>query len=115
MDRVRPRRDEQARHRLRAEHRVEEDPFGPRAKYYPGAEMLHVRLVHGAGGRLLGAQLVGREGASKRVDVVAAALHAGLGVHDLAGFDLAYAPPYSPVYDPLLIAAQAAERTMERV
>ncbi len=86
-----------------------------RAKYYPGAEMLHVRLVHGAGGRLLGAQLVGREGASKRVDVVAAALHAGLGVHDLAGFDLAYAPPYSPVYDPLLIAAQAAERTMERV
>jgi CoA-dependent NAD(P)H sulfur oxidoreductase len=59
--------------------------------------------------------LVGREGAAQRIDVVAAALHARLGVHDLAGFDLAYAPPYSPVYDPLLIAAQAAERTLEKV
>jgi CoA-dependent NAD(P)H sulfur oxidoreductase len=81
-----------------------------RAKYYPGAAPLHVRLVHERGGRLLGAQLVGREGAAKRVDVVAAALHAGLGVDDLADFDLSYAPPYAPVYDPLLVAAQAAQR-----
>lgn len=81
-----------------------------RAKYYPGVAPLHVRLVHELGGRLLGAQLVGREGAAKRVDVVAAALYAGLGVDDLAAFDLSYAPPYSPVYDPLLIAAQAAQR-----
>jgi NADPH-dependent 2,4-dienoyl-CoA reductase/sulfur reductase-like enzyme len=90
-----------------------------RAKYYPGSEELHVRLVHEVdgprAGRLLGAQLVGREGAAQRVDVVAAALHAGLGVSDLAGFDLAYAPPYSPVYDPLLIAAQAAQRALEAV
>jgi NADPH-dependent 2,4-dienoyl-CoA reductase/sulfur reductase-like enzyme len=81
-----------------------------RAKYYPGVAPLHVRLVHELGGRLLGAQLVGREGAAKRVDVVAAALYAGLDVDDLAAFDLSYAPPYSPVYDPLLIAAQAAQR-----
>jgi NADPH-dependent 2,4-dienoyl-CoA reductase/sulfur reductase-like enzyme len=81
-----------------------------RAKYYPGSAPLSVRLVHEFGGRLLGAQLVGREGAAKRVDVVAAALYAGLGVDDLAAFDLSYAPPYSPVYDPLLIAAQAAQR-----
>ena len=81
-----------------------------RAKYYPGSAPVHVRLVHEFGSRLLGAQLVGREGAAKRVDVVAAALYAGLGVDDLAAFDLSYAPPYSPVYDPLLIAAQAAQR-----
>lgn len=80
-----------------------------RAKYYPGVAPLHVRLVHETGGRLLGAQLVGREGAAKRVDVVAAALHAGLSVDDLAAFDLSYAPPYSPVYDPLIVAAQAAQ------
>jgi CoA-dependent NAD(P)H sulfur oxidoreductase len=86
-----------------------------RAKYYPGAAPLHVRLVHGDGGRLLGAQLVGREGAAKRVDVVAAALHADLTVADLLAFDLSYAPPYSPVYDPLLIAAQAADRALEAV
>jgi hypothetical protein len=42
------------------------------------------------------------------VDVVVAALHAGFSVRDLAELDLAYAPPYSPVYDPLTQAAQAA-------
>jgi NADPH-dependent 2,4-dienoyl-CoA reductase/sulfur reductase-like enzyme len=83
-----------------------------RAKYYPGSAPLSVRLVHERGGRLLGAQLVGREGAAKRVDVVAAALHARLAVADLGAFDLSYAPPFSPVMDPLLIAAQAA-RTVQ--
>lgn len=86
-----------------------------RAKYYPGSAPLSVRLVHGAAGRLLGAQLVGREGAAKRVDVVAAALHAQLTVADLRDLDLSYAPPFAPVYDPLLIAAQAAERALAAV
>ncbi|NMO92087.1 FAD-dependent oxidoreductase [Actinomycetospora sp. TBRC 11914] len=81
-----------------------------RAKYYPGVSPVHVRVVHEPGGRLLGAQLVGREGAAKRVDVVATALHAGLSVDDLADLDLSYAPPYAPVYDPVLVAAQAAQR-----
>ena len=76
-----------------------------RAKYYPGAQPLHVRLVHAPGGRLLGGQLAGREGAAKRVDVLATALHAGLTVTDLASLDLSYAPPYAPVYDPVLAAA----------
>jgi NADPH-dependent 2,4-dienoyl-CoA reductase/sulfur reductase-like enzyme len=80
-----------------------------RAKYYPGAAPLRVRLVHTDDGRLLGAQLVGRDGAAQRVDVVAAALHGGMSVDDLAALDLAYAPPYSPVYDPLTQAAQAAQ------
>jgi len=86
-----------------------------RAKYYPGSAPLHVRLVHADDGRLLGAQLVGREGAALRIDVVATALHADLTVDDLGALDLAYAPPYSPVYDPLLVAAQAARRTLEAV
>jgi NADPH-dependent 2,4-dienoyl-CoA reductase/sulfur reductase-like enzyme len=81
-----------------------------RAKYYPGGSTLHVRIVHGSDGRLLGAQMVGAEGASKRIDVVALALQAGLSVADLATLDLAYAPPYSPVYDPILIAAETALR-----
>lgn len=83
-----------------------------RAKYYPGAAPVHVRLVHEPGGRLLGAQLVAREGAAARVDVVATALHAGLTVDDMAALDLSYAPPFSPVYDPLLLAAQAACRKL---
>jgi CoA-dependent NAD(P)H sulfur oxidoreductase len=83
-----------------------------RAKYYPGARPVHVRLVHEPGGRLLGAQMIGLEGAAKRVDVVAAALHAELSVDDLADLDLSYAPPYAPVYDPVLVAAQAAQRDL---
>jgi CoA-dependent NAD(P)H sulfur oxidoreductase len=84
-----------------------------RAKYYPGGSALHVRLVHGAGGRVLGAQMVGREGAAQRIDVFATALQAGMTVGDLAALDLAYAPPYSPVYDPILIAAESAARCGE--
>jgi NADPH-dependent 2,4-dienoyl-CoA reductase/sulfur reductase-like enzyme len=76
-----------------------------RAKYYPGSSPLHVRLVHTPGGRLLGGQLAGREGAAKRIDVLATALHAGLTVADVAGLDLSYAPPFAPVYDPVLTAA----------
>jgi CoA-dependent NAD(P)H sulfur oxidoreductase len=83
-----------------------------RAKYYPGAEPVTVRLVHEEGGRLLGAQMVGRgDSIAKRIDVVAAALLAGFDVEDLAALDLSYAPPYAPVYEPLLLAAQAAMAT----
>ena len=79
-----------------------------RAKYYPGSSPVHVRLVHATGGRLLGAQMAGREGAAKRIDVLATALHAGLSVGDIAALDLSYAPPYAPVYDPVLLAANQA-------
>jgi NADPH-dependent 2,4-dienoyl-CoA reductase/sulfur reductase-like enzyme len=86
-----------------------------RAKYYPGSMPLSVRLVHDRVGRVLGAQLVGREGAAKRIDVISTALHARLTVADLCALDLSYAPPYSPVMDPIAVAAQAAQRTVEAV
>lgn len=84
-----------------------------RARYYPGHQPLRVKLVAQRGsGRLLGGQLVGREGVAKRVDVVAAALHAGATAHELAQYDLSYAPPFAPVWDPVLLAARkAAERS----
>ncbi len=81
-----------------------------RAKYYPGNSPLHVRLVHTREGRLLGGQFAGREGAAKRVNVLATALYAGLTVADLAALDLSYAPPFAPVYDPVLAAAIKAAR-----
>ena len=86
-----------------------------RAKYYPGSSPLHVRLVHTRQGRLLGGQLAGREGAAKRVDVLATALHAGFTVDDLAELDLSYAPPFAPVYDPVLAAAMKAARGLAAV
>jgi len=76
-----------------------------RAKYYPGATPLHIRLVHTPDGKLLGGQIAGREGAAKRIDVLATALLAGFTVADLAALDLSYAPPFAPVYDPVLAAA----------
>jgi NADPH-dependent 2,4-dienoyl-CoA reductase/sulfur reductase-like enzyme len=85
-----------------------------RAKYYPGAQPVTVRLVHGVAGRLLGAQMVGNDGVAKRIDVVAAALQAGFDVDDLADLDLSYAPPYAPVYEPILLAAQRASSTLHQ-
>lgn len=82
-----------------------------RAKYYPGSAPVEVRLVHTAAGRLLGAQLVSADpGAAKRIDVLATALHAGFDLATLAELDLSYAPPYAPVWDPVLRAAQDALR-----
>ena len=78
-----------------------------RAGYFPGAAPITVKLLaERGGGRLLGAQIVGREAAAKRIDTLATALWAGLGVHELMHADLAYAPPFSPVWDPVLIAAR---------
>lgn len=50
--------------------------------------------------------MVGREGAAKRIDTVATALHAEMTVEELRNLDLAYAPPFSPVWDPVLTAAR---------
>jgi NADPH-dependent 2,4-dienoyl-CoA reductase/sulfur reductase-like enzyme len=78
-----------------------------RAGYYPGAGRITVKLIGEQGsGRLLGAQIVGMEGAAKRIDIVATALTAGMTVMDLIELDLSYAPPFSPVWDPIQTAAR---------
>jgi NADPH-dependent 2,4-dienoyl-CoA reductase/sulfur reductase-like enzyme len=80
-----------------------------RAGYYPDAGSISVKILAEKGnGKLLGAQIVGKEGAAKRIDILATALHAGLTVEEVAELDLSYAPPYSPVWDPVAIAARLA-------
>ncbi|MEB8343042.1 FAD-dependent oxidoreductase [Streptomyces endophyticus] len=80
-----------------------------RAGYYPGAALMTVKmLAERRTGRLLGVQIVGREGAAKRVDVAAVALTAGMTVEQMTALDLGYAPPFSPVWDPVLVAARKA-------
>jgi len=80
-----------------------------RAHYYPGAEPMKIKMVVERGsGRLLGAQIVGGTGAGKRIDVLATALWNGMTVAEVAGMDLSYAPPFSPVWDPVLLAAGKA-------
>ncbi|MET9858122.1 FAD-dependent oxidoreductase [Streptomyces smyrnaeus] len=80
-----------------------------RAGYYPGTRPIHVKmLAEHRSGRLLGVQIVGRENAGKRVDIAAVALHAGMTVEQMTALDLGYAPPFSPVWDPVLVAARKA-------
>lgn len=80
-----------------------------RAGYYPGASPLTVKLLaEWRSGRVLGAQIVGLEGAAKRIDVVATVLHARLDVEHMTALDLSYAPPFAPVWDPVLVAARKA-------
>ncbi|OBQ53999.1 flavoprotein oxidoreductase [Streptomyces sp. H-KF8] len=80
-----------------------------RAGYYPNASPMTVKmLAELRTGRLLGVQIVGREGAGKRVDIAAVALTAGMTVERMTMLDLGYAPPFSPVWDPVLVAARKA-------
>jgi NADPH-dependent 2,4-dienoyl-CoA reductase/sulfur reductase-like enzyme len=80
-----------------------------RAGYYPGASLMTVKmLAERRTGRLLGVQIVGREAAAKRVDIAAVALTAGMTVDQMISLDLGYAPPFSPVWDPILVAARKA-------
>ncbi|MFB7463186.1 FAD-dependent oxidoreductase [Streptomyces sp. NPDC056224] len=79
------------------------------AGYYPGAAEMTVKmLAERRTGRLLGVQIVGGAGSAKRVDVAAVALTAGMTVDQMVTLDLGYAPPFSPVWDPVLVAARKA-------
>ena len=76
-----------------------------KARYFQGRK-LEVTLTADLGtGRLLGATVVGDDGVLARLNTVVAALHARMTVEQFAGLDLAYAPPYAPVMDPVLVAA----------
>ena len=84
------------------------------AGYYPGAERLSIKLLFTPDdGTLLGAQIVGKEGADKRIDVLATALRGKMTVFDLEELELAYAPPYSSAKDPVNIAGFVAANILK--
>ncbi|MCD9873029.1 FAD-dependent oxidoreductase [Streptomyces guryensis] len=86
-----------------------------RAGYYPNPSPMTVKmLAERRTGRLLGVQIVGREGAGKRVDIAAVALTAGMTVEQMTALDLGYAPPFSPVWDPVLVAARKATAAVRK-
>ncbi|HYH85406.1 MAG TPA: FAD-dependent oxidoreductase [Pyrinomonadaceae bacterium] len=87
-----------------------ESETSSRAGYYPGATKIHTCLVTDRTGRLLGAQMAAREGVAHRIDVYAAALHAGLKADDIERLDLAYSPPFAPTIDPIIRAAHKAKK-----
>lgn len=79
------------------------------ASYYPGASPMALKLVYDPHkGKILGAQIVGKSGVDKRIDVIAVALRARMTVYDLEELELGYAPPYGSARDPVNIAGFVA-------
>jgi len=79
-----------------------------RADYYPGAKKITVKLLaEKNSGRLVGGQIIGEEDAAKRIDVLATAVTHNLTLQNIIDLDLSYAPPFSPVWDPVQTAARA--------
>lgn len=77
-----------------------------RAHAHPGSKTIQVQMVGDKkSGRLLGAFMVGEEGAAHRINAAAVALHNHMTVEAFSTTDLSYAPPFGPVWDPLLTAA----------
>jgi len=77
-----------------------------KAHSHPGSAMIHVSMVGDKKtGRLLGTQMVGTDGVAHRINAPAVALHAGMTVADFIQCDLGYAPPFGPVWDPVLTVA----------
>jgi len=87
---------------------------GSHASYYPGATSTAIKLLFSpSNGKILGAQIVGRDGVDKRIDVLATAIRGSMTVYDLEELELAYAPPYSSAKDPINIAGFVAANILK--
>jgi NADPH-dependent 2,4-dienoyl-CoA reductase/sulfur reductase-like enzyme len=86
-----------------------------RAHYYPGGKPIRIQLMADVDSRrVLGAAMVGREGVAKRIDTVVTALHGRMTVDEVEMLDLAYAPPFSPVWDPVLTSAKVLASKVDK-
>jgi NADPH-dependent 2,4-dienoyl-CoA reductase/sulfur reductase-like enzyme len=85
-----------------------------KAGYFPGATPIRLKMIaERRSGRLLGAQIVGKQAAAKRIDALAVCIWNEMTVDDILSLDLSYAPPFAPVWDPVLIAARKAFDAVE--
>ncbi len=83
------------------------------ATYYPGATMMAIKTIYEKKtGKILGAQIVGRDGVDKRCDVYAVAIRANMTAYDLTNLELCYAPPYGSAKDPVNMAGYVIENTL---
>jgi len=84
-----------------------------RAHAHPGNSTIALQMVGDRkSGRLLGVQMVGKEGVAHRINAPAVALFQKMTVEAFSQCDLAYAPPFSPVWDPMLTAANQLMKRM---
>ncbi len=87
---------------------------GSHAGYYPGSERISLKvLFEPKTGKLLGAQSVGKDGADKRIDIIATAIYAGLSVNDLMNLELAYSPQFGSAKDAINHAGYVGNNVLE--
>ncbi|MGF2145342.1 DsrE/DsrF/DrsH-like family protein [Vagococcus fluvialis] len=84
------------------------------AGYYPNASPIHLKLLYGTDGKILGAQGIGTDGVEKRIDVIATAMKLGATADKLADLELAYAPPYSSAKDPVNMLGYTADNILHQ-
>lgn len=83
------------------------------AGYYPGATSITLKMIFEKEGRILGAQIIGRNGVDKRIDTIATTMRLNGTVYDLAELELAYAPPFSSAKDPVNMLGFVAENILK--
>jgi len=82
-----------------------------KAHYYPGSQEIHVKLIYDEDSkRLLGGQIITPGDPTGRINVLATALYNKMNVDEIFFVDLGYAPPFAPVWDPLVVASSIAMR-----
>ncbi len=83
--------------------------------YMPGSKRILIKLIFDrSSGRLLGAQMAGKEGVARRINALAVTLHQKMTIDEISRLDFAYAPPFSAPFDPILIAAEQATKKIQR-
>lgn len=105
--------NERTLQRLELPYRVVHIHPGSHANYYPGAEQLAMKLLFADDGRIYGAQVIGKAGVDKRIDVIATVMRLGGTVYDLTELEHSYAPPYSSAKDPVNMLGFVAENVLQ--
>ncbi|CAN5208092.1 hypothetical protein BH11BAC5_BH11BAC5_13690 [soil metagenome] len=96
-------------------HLVSVTHSGAHAGYYPDSEQMSIQITFSPGdGRLLGAQVIGKDGVDKRIDILSSVIQRGSTIYELAEFEHAYAPPYSSAKDPVNMAGFVAENMLQK-
>ena len=87
---------------------------GTRSHYYPGNQKINVRLIASKSTHtILGGQIIGKEGVVGRINTLAAAITKKMKAEELAMLDMAYAPPFAPVWDALIVAANVIQKKLQ--
>lgn len=86
-----------------------------KARYYPGAKRIDVKMVCNLQGRIIGCQIVAEERVAERVDTMALAIAKKVTCYELANMEFSYAPPVSMVIDPIILAAENACEKLKEI